>query len=75
MSGQIYKPVFGVTAKEKLTVTSAESDAVDRTAKALDILTQSAQSIGDFTHAVLLITIVVAHPVWVAYLITFVFSN
>lgn len=67
MSGQIYKPVFGVTATE-LTVT-------DHTEKALNILTQSAQSIGDFAYALLMITIVGAHPIWVAFLITFVFSN
>jgi len=72
MSGQIYKPVFGVTAKDKLTVTSADSKSVGHTAKALDILTESAQSIGDFAHAALMITIVVAHPIWVAYLITII---
>jgi hypothetical protein len=74
MSGQIYKPLFVVTAKE-LTVTSADSDLVYHTAKALDILTESARSIGDFVYALLMIAIVGAHPVWVAFLITFVFSS
>ena len=76
MSGQIYKPVFGVTAKEKqLTVTSAHPGPMDQTTRALNLLTQTARSIGDLAYALLMITVVGAHPVWVALLIAFVYSN
>lgn len=75
MSGQIYKPSFGVTAKRKqFTVMSAYSDPVARTG-ALDVVIQVAKAIGNFAHALLVLTIVGAHPVWVALLIAFVFSS
>jgi hypothetical protein len=75
MSDQIYKPSFGVTAKQKeFTVTSANSEPVVHTG-ALDVVIQGAKSIGNFAHALLMIAIVGAHPVSVALLIANVFFN
>ena len=62
MSEQIYKLSFGY------------SGPVVHTG-ALDVVIQAAKSIGNFAHALLMITIVGVHPVWVILLIAFVFSR
>lgn len=76
VSEQIYKPSLGATAKQTaFTVVSAQSDPVAHTATALNVLKHSARLIADSAYALLMITIVGAHPIWVALLIVSVYSN